>query len=693
MPLVYKSQGQWEKPTTTERILFMKPQKERKVTPIPKISRVSNVLKNKNVKKYSKDKQQNKKKNVFENENNVILLRVRTVLELLLLFAIPILLFYLMESYEHKALEEVRSLAQLYNILLFELIAWILFFATGKVKTALQIETALACLYGIVNHYIMEFRSTPFVPWDIFSIKTAASVVDNYDFTPTKEMLLTTGVFVVIFLAVGFVRFHIKGNVFVRVIPMVCLSLGLGVFVGLLQDDDFQNESYLYPFLFTPAHMTKVNGMAVTFAMNLEYVYVEKPDGYSVELAENILEVYEAGEDILEEMPKELLQGSLEDVFEEIAEDLSKQEIQENLEDSSQNVSDLAKQETLPNLIVIMNEAFSDISVLGDFTTNEDYMPFLHSLQNGYENTITGNLTVSVCGGNTANSEFEFLTGHTMDFFPIGSIPYQQYIKEEKQTMARQLADLGYLTYGIHPYNASGWNRDTVYPNLGFAETRFLSDFFNRNYIRNYVSDKTAYEKIIEIYEQKQEGTPLFAFEVTMQNHGGYTDLYENFTPDIFVEEFHHPALDQYLSLIKVSDAELEQLISYFEKQEEDTVIVFFGDHQPSDYVVNPILRFHGKHNLSAEEAQLRYIVPYVIWANFDISEETNADTDMSYLGAKVLETAKIPTNGYQNFLLEMEEELKSAKEDGDMAQYSAIEAKYKEMHQILQYYLMFDGK
>ena len=49
--------------------------------------------------------------------------------------------------------------------------------------------------------------------------------------------------------------------------------------------------------------------------------------------------------------------------------------------------------------------------MLGDFTTNEDYMPYLHSLQNGAENTVTGYLNVSVCGGNTANTEFEFLTG------------------------------------------------------------------------------------------------------------------------------------------------------------------------------------------------------------------------------------------------------------------------------------------
>ena len=668
--------------------------KQSKMIPIDKISRISKIIKMKPIETYEDKIDDTKDYEKEEEQNQSPFSWIKTMFHVILFSIVPIVLFYLMESYEHKAWEEVRSFAQVYNILLFELLAWILFFVTGNGKIALRIETVLACLYGIVNHYIMEFRSTPFVPWDVFSIKTARSVANNYDFTPSKEMLFTTGVFVILFLALGFVKFQCKAEkkfshrwVFFRLIPTACLSLVLGMFVGMLQDDNFQNESYLYPFLFTPSYMTKVNGMAVTFAMNLEYVYVEKPDGYRPEVAEDILAFYEVEGNMLEDMPKEILQGTWEDIVGNISE----QETQDIAGDITQEDR---KKEKLPNIIVIMNEAFSDLSVLGDFTTNEDYMPFLHELQKGYENTITGNLTVSVCGGNTANSEFEFLTGHTMDFFPVGSIPYQQYIKGETLSMAQQLRDLGYATYGIHPYNASGWNRNTVYPNLGFSQSMFLADFSNRRYLRNYVSDKTAYEKIVDIYEQKEENTPLFAFEVTMQNHGGYTDLYENFKPDIFVEEFRHPALDQYLSLIKVSDAELQELIAYFENEEEDTILVFFGDHQPNDYVANPILRLNGVNtsNMSVEQAQLRYVVPYVIWANFDISEETNADMDISYLGAKVLEVADISTTGYQNFLLEMKEILVKAKEDGNEAEFLALQEQYQEIYQMLQYYLMFDS-
>lgn len=577
-----------------------------------------------------------KEKFLEEEELDQTTRRMLTILRVLIFTIVPIILFYLMEAFEHNAFEEVRSLAQLYNIFLFELIAWLLFFITGSGRLALRIETVIALVYGLVNHYVMAFRSTPLVPWDIFSIKTAASVAGNYDFTPTKELLLVCGGFVLLFLLLHFVKLKFPYGVFLRIIPTICIGLVLCTFVNLLWDEDFQTDSYLYPFLFTPAHMTKVNGMAVTFAMDMAFVYVDKPDGYSIERAESILKEYAT--EYEEEIP-----------------------------------------ENQPNIIVVMNEAFSDLSVLGDFAVNEDYMPFVHNLQQGYENTVTGNLMVSVCGGNTANTEFEFLTGHTMDYLPVGSIPFQQYITGEIPSLASQLEDLGYSTYGMHPYNASGWNRNKVYPWLGFQESYFLHDFSNRYYIRDYVSDKTAYQKIIDTYEKKAEGTPAFIFEVTMQNHSGYTKEHDNFTPDIHAEDLNSVQLDRYLSLMKISDQEFEKLVDYFSQEEEKTILVFFGDHQPSDSVVRPILRWNGVNtsDMSMEQAQLRYVVPYVIWANYDIKEETGADTDISFLAANVLERAELPMTAYQNFLLELEKNPNSEK--------------MQNQYEILQYYYMFD--
>ena len=540
------------------------------------------------------------------------------------LFSIfPIAAFYLMEFYEHNPFEEVRFMAGFFNIILFELIAWILYFITGRAKWALRAVFIVAMVFGLINHYVMLFRSTPFVPWDIFSIGTATSVASNYDFAPTAGVVVVTVIFIALIMLMHFVDFRIKWKFRFRLIPTVLGILALCLFVNALQDEDFQTDNYLYPFLFTPAYMTKVNGMAVTFAMDLKFVAVDKPDGYSRQKAKELLDSYSGTDDN---------------------------------SDAANNTA-ITDKSDYPNIIVVMDEAFSDLSVLGDFDTNTDYMPFVHSLEKGNENTITGYLNTSVCGGNTADTEFEFLTGNTMAFLPVGSIPYQQYIKSKTPSLASYLKSIGYATYAQHPYYSSGWNRDTVYPLLGFDNLSFMQDYSNQRFVREYISDETSFDKIIETYENKPDGQPAFIFNVTMQNHGGYTNTYYGFDNTVTADKLNNSALDQYLSLIKLTDEDLKNLIEYFSNVDEKTIVVFFGDHQPNDTVASSVLAANGMdyNNLSNEELKLRYQVPYVIWANYDIDEAAGKDTSVNYLAANVLKAAGVPTNDYQSFLLKLQ--------------------------------------
>ena len=560
----------------------------------------------------------------------------------------PIVAFYLMEFYEHNPFEEVRFMAGFFNIILFELFAWILYFVTGRAKWALRAVFIVAMVFGLINHYVMLFRSTPFVPWDIFSIGTATSVASNYDFTPTAGVVGVTVIFIALIVLMHFVDFRIKWKFRFRLIPTVLLILALCLFVNALQDEDFQTDNYLYPFLFTPAYMTKVNGMAVTFAMDLKFVAVDKPDGYSRQKAKELLDSYTGADD-----------NSDEAAASDNSTTIDEEADIDNANNNAANNTAITDKSNYPNIIVVMDEAFSDLSVLGDFDTNTDYMPFVHSLEKGNENTITGYLNTSVCGGNTADTEFEFLTGNTMAFLPVGSIPYQQYIKSETPSLASYLKSIGYATYAQHPYYGSGWNRDTVYPLLGFDNLSFMQDYSNQRFVRKYISDETSFDKIIETYENKPDGQPAFIFNVTMQNHGGYTDTYYGFDNTVTADKLNNSALDQYLSLIKLTDEDLKSLIEYFSNVDEKTIVVFFGDHQPNDTVASSVLAANGMdyNNLSNEELKLRYQVPYVIWANYDIDEATGEDTSVNYLAANVLKAAGVPTNDYQSFLLKLKEE------------------------------------
>lgn len=581
---------------------------------------------------------------------------------------VPIISFYLMEAFEHNALAEVRQEAQWFNILIFELIAWTLYLLIGRMTTALRIELALALAFGLTNHYVMAFRSTPFVPWDLLSARTAASVAQNYDFTPTPRMIVVTVLFVLLMVAVRILRKVPRIKLPIRLGSAVLCGLALCLFVNTLQQETFQNKHYLYPFLFTPAYMTKVNGMAVTFAMDLAYVAVDKPEGYSAEEAQKTLEQY----------------GNTDNVF---ADD------EENTNDSKNRGED-ANNKDLPNIIVIMDEAFSDLSVVGDLETNEDYMPFMHKMQQGADNTITGYAQVSVCGGNTANSEFEFLTGNTMSFLPSGSIPYQQYITKDTPSLASYLASLGYETYAQHPYYASGWNREKVYPLIGFEHLNFIDDYANKTYVRKYVSDDADMQHIIDTYENKEDGKPAFIFNVTMQNHGGYTDAFSDLSEDVHATNYNSEVLDRYLSLIRLTDQSLEKLVDYFSNVDEKTVIVFFGDHQPSDAVAAQIqdsMLLPGE-SVPDEQLRKRYLVPYLVWANYDMDGATQQNTSLNYLSAEVLKAAGVPTDAYQNFLLDLQKSYPVMSAAGRTDASDADEnmlSTYKK----LQYYNLFETK
>ena len=613
--------------------------------------------------------------------------RAKKCVPYLFLIIIPVLNFWLLEWFSHDPFQTMKPYVQWMNVALFWFSALFLFGLTGRVSRALGIQTAFCAVYGLANYFVLEFRGAPIQPWDILSIGTAASVADNYEYRLDKDALTALIGLLVLLAAEFFLRADFYGPFKSRralkkeaaagsapkadtpertpakrrrvIIARTALCLVTGLlcfgYTKMLHNEDFvQKKLRLYDKLFTPTTIQFKNGTVTAFLMELQYMSVEKPSGYNEKDAREALASYETA----------------------------------------------GTPANTPNIIVVMNEAFSDPAVLGEFTTNEDYMPFVHSLLDGAEDTVSGLLNVSVKGGNTANTEFEYLTGNSMAFLPYGSIPYQQYIKNETPSMASWLSGFGYRTVAMHPYRAAGWDRNKVYPLMGFDEMYFEELYKDSGVIRKYVSDEADYEKIIQIYEQKEPGEPLFLFNVTMQNHSSYNDWadYDNFSPDITVDGSDSEVLSAYLSLMKLSDQATERLVDYFAKEEEDTVIVFFGDHQPTDSVVNPVLKLNGtsSSSLSAEEEALRYQVPFFIWANYDIEEESGLNISANYLASRTLDAAGLPKPGYFSFLSELEKQapVVSANHvslsDGTFSSAADQDELLRE-YKTFQYYQLFD--
>ena len=601
----------------------------------------------------TKNRRKNKKLNIKINKAVM-----EKAVSILILLVLPVILFYTMEWFLRNPFEKMRIQAQLLNIAFFELAAIMLFFLTKSVRIAIRIEAVLALLVGLINYFVVQFRSNPVQPWDIFSIRTAASVADNYEYTLKTHASVCIVAFLVIIVLCHFVpkwevmkkQVRISGGI-------ICLVL-LVLLTNYTQSQDAVKRFKLYDKLFTPNTMTYKDGTVVAFLMQCQYLSVKTPDNYNKKAAEEILL---------------------------------------GISQESGGMDTGLSKDELPNIIVIMNEAFSDLSILGEYTTTEDEIPYVRSLMSGAENTISGYMDVSVLGGNTANTEFEFLTGDTMAFLPQGCIPYQQYVHGETTSMASALKRLGYRTLALHPYRATGWERNEVYEHFGFDEFYSQEDFEDPLLFRKYISDKADIDKVIELYEEDAD-TPLFMFNVTMQNHSSYTDVFDNFTPQIEVEGSDSVALNQYLSLLRESDKELERLINYFDNVDDPTIIVFFGDHQPTDSVVSPIYKLNGGKvsDLSEEELRLRYQVPYLIHANFDIEEAQNVPMSTNYLGIKTLETAGLPLTDYQQFLAEQYREFPSISVLQIMDSTGKIhDINKKDIilndYQILQYYHLFE--
>ena len=253
----------------------------------------------------------------------------------------------------------------------------------------------------------------------------------------------------------------------------------------------------------------------------------------------------------------------------------------------------------------------------------------------------------------------------------------------------------GYETVAMHPYGKSGWNREKIYPLLGFDEFIGLEDMTGIENYRAYASDFSNYEQVINRYEERDGN--IFIFNITMQNHGGYNEEFENFTVDVNSGVSNDYAFNQYLSLVKKSDEALEYLIRYFERQEEPVIICFFGDHHPGIY--EPVDELLKDNYTEMEQQIIRYMTPFFIWANYDIQEEEVPLTSLNYLSSMLLRESGLELPAYNQFLLRTLEEMPAISGigfvDNNLIMHTLDDEsnELKNNYEILQYYYLFDNK
>ena len=499
--------------------------------------------------------------------------------------------------------EKLSDRKWIWNILCVLVVYLVTLCVTTKATLSAIISHTFFMVLGFVNYYVYLFRENEFIFADLRSIGTGLSVANNYKLTLHERgwhviVASLVYVFVVRLLPITF-----KKARYVRVISglsavLACIVVGTNTY-SLNTETWEQKGSYL-------------NGYVLNFVLSARDSFVSAPDGYSTDLISELEEAY----------------GEKKD--NPIGDSLQKD----------------------PTIIVIMSESFADLGVIGEVKTNEPLTPFMDSLQ---ENTIKGYALASVFGAKTPNSEWEFMTGGSMAFLPVGSVVYQQYISDTPTSIVSTLKNEGYTCVAMHPYYETGWSRNLIYPTLGFDEMYFLEDFDQTQLIRKYVSDKELYSQIIKRYENRGVNEDLFIMSISMQNHGGYTTTYDNFEEKYYKTGRSYTDANQYFSLIRESDNALEYLISYFSQVDEPVEIVFFGDHQPSlNSKFYEILNGKGLSGLTLSELETLYTVPFFIWTNYDTPEETVEITSLNFLSTMALERAGIDLPAYNQFMADL---------------------------------------
>lgn len=582
---------------------------------------------------------------------------VHPVIRILFALVIPLGCFYTFETLTHQ-MSTMIELAKRLNIAFYYWLFLFVFFIAGRTSISMAICVSAIAIIGVGNYFVVMFRSNPIVPWDIYSFETAMSVADNYVFSVDWALAEHIAMFILM-LIVGVRTNILLSKKILRPILTVAMCIPAYFYISYLWQDNLERNTGLNDTLFNAKYMHSKDGFFVSFILDIHFLQIEEPKNYSDEYALSLL--------------------------------------------NEQEVEKVETPEELPDIIAIMDETFSDPAVLGEFETNKDYMPFVHSILRGeVANTISGYADVSVLGGNTANSEFEFLTGNSMAFFPNGSVPYLQYIRDGISTIVPQLEEYGYTTYGTHPYRAKGWNREFIYDLMGFDYRYFQGSFPFEDKLRNYVSDEADFKSILE-WRNNTEG-PFFMFNVTMQNHSNYGGDFDNFDPQIvakFKNTYSNKYLNKYLSLMYETDQDVASLLSELSQSDRKTIVVFWGDHQPNDYVVRPIYKEYGLDfdNQTYEQQQQRQKTPFFIWANYDIQEQTNVEISLNYLNILLFETAGLQLDEYQTFRknlwqgqIPMMNAVGYRNDDGDLVEYDDAPEEIQNLlneYQNIQYYRM----
>lgn len=532
------------------------------------------------------------------------------------------------------------------ELLLCGLLLATLYFLGQRRAVACLPAVLLFAAAGFGQHFVRRFKNSAILPTDLLVLNTAAAVTKEYVFSFNEQTVLGVTCLALVICALSLVpppqpTEPSRAHRILRNLGSAGISLAL--LVALIVVPDYMGQLGIEMRYWYSINCYEEQGFLPSFIAVAQDMPIRKPDGYSDERATELEEAHAQAW---------RTQG---------AKDPSR----------TQAVEQFAQSQ--PSIVVVMNESFCDLSIYDGLHDGYEGPSFF---KEGLTDALaSGTLNVSVHGAGTCNSEFEFLTGNALCFVGAGKYPYSIYDLTDVDALPAQLKEIGYHTLAMHPNYASNWNRNRIYPLMGFDEYLSIDDFGgvpdpaidtqtpnepHCEVFHSGVSDAATYDMVLE--RLRTTDKPLFVFDVTMANHGSYDQnnlpqAYRmNYQPKDYVGEETPERLNEFLGCIARSDDDLRAFVAELRALSKPVVLVFFGDHQPTlSMSYNDYWYPNEPEDVHARRA---FCTDYVIWTNYDVAgrEQHNEkdETSLDLLAAQTLDLIGAPVSEYQAAQLDL---------------------------------------
>ncbi len=438
-------------------------------------------------------------------------------------------------------------------------------------------------LCGIINNAVLSYRVTPLGAIDFQVAKMSLILVY---LSPVQRILIyvTAAVSVIAMVALWIFGPKISGkmNFGRNVASILGLMIAVIVMTNVGLSADFLGNRFG-----DLVGAYNNYGFVYCFSSSVLDTGIDKPSGYSKEMVD----------EVVNQLPE---------------------------------VSVPSEDEVKPDIIMIQLESFLDPNLIKGAKFNTNPTPVFTSLK---ENYTCGALHMPSYGGGTANSEFEVLTGMTLDAFGAGEYPYKTILQKVPcESLAFNLKELGYGTHAIHNHTGNFYDRDKVYPNLGFdsfQSIEYMNNIERTSY--GWCKDKILTNEILTAIDTDTEHESKFVWTVSVQGHGKYPEEPIADLPlEITMErgtfsDRRTSMIEYYTNMVYEMDTFIGDLISKLEERGRPTVLVMYGDHLPS-------LEFTDDELVLGDT----YSTEYVIWDNIGLPKQPYTKMESNFLSSYV---------------------------------------------------------